>query len=86
MKNKKEVQAQARQERKEQQKINKNTFLMRNKGEKIKTPTILIVCEGENTEPSYFEQFKLTSATIIGEGYNAVSLVKQAEKLSKGHL
>jgi len=46
---------------------------------------ILIVCEGENTEPLYFEQFKLTTATIkaVGEGYNTTSLVGRAEKLSK---
>ena len=37
----------------------------------LEKPTILIVCEGENTEPSYFRQFKLSSATIkpVGEGY-----------------
>ena len=48
-------------------------------------PTILIVCEGENTEPSYFRQFRLSSATIkpVGEGYNTLSLVKRAIKLSK---
>lgn len=46
-------------------------------------PTILIVCEGENTEPSYFRQFKLTSATIkaVGNGSNTVSLVQEAIKL-----
>jgi len=48
-------------------------------------PTILIVCEGENTEPSYFRQFKLSSATIkpIGEGHNTLSLVKRTIQLSK---
>jgi hypothetical protein len=48
-------------------------------------PTILIVCEGRNTEPSYFRQFKLSSATIkaVGEGYNTLSLVKRAMQLSK---
>ncbi len=48
-------------------------------------PTILIVCEGKNTEPSYFKQFKLSSATVkaIGEGYNTVSLVKRTEQLAK---
>lgn len=48
-------------------------------------PTILIVCEGENTEPSYFQQFKLSSATIkpVGEGYNTLSLVKRAIQLSE---
>lgn len=46
-------------------------------------PTILIVCEGVNTEPSYFKQFKLTSATIkaLGNGNNTLSLVRQAIKL-----
>ena len=45
--------------------------------------TILIVCEGKNTEPSYFNQFRLTSAKIkaVGKGYNTVSLVQQAIKL-----
>jgi hypothetical protein len=48
-------------------------------------PTILIVCEGKNTEPSYFKQFRLSSATIkpIGEGYNTISLVNRAIKLSQ---
>lgn len=51
----------------------------------IVKPTILIVCEGENTEPSYFNQFKLSSATVkpIGEGYNTLSLVNRAIQLSK---
>ncbi len=48
-------------------------------------PTILIVCEGENTEPSYFKQFRLTSAKIIaiGEGYNTLSLIEQAAKIQE---
>jgi hypothetical protein len=48
-------------------------------------PFILIVCEGQNTEPSYFRQFRLSSADIapIGVGYNTVSLVEKAEALSK---
>ncbi len=52
---------------------------------KTEKPTILIVCEGKNTEPSYFRQFKLTSATIkaIGNGFNTISLVKEAIKYSK---
>lgn len=60
-------------------------FLERAKPTKKEKPTILIVCEGKNTEPSYFEQFKLTLATIktVGKGYNTVSLVKQAIKLKK---
>lgn len=52
---------------------------------KLEKPTILIVCEGKNTEPSYFRHFKLTSATIraIGNGYNTTSLVNQAIVLSQ---
>lgn len=48
-------------------------------------PLILIVCEGQNTEPSYFNQFRLSSATIksVGEGYNTVSLVNRAMKLAE---
>jgi hypothetical protein len=35
------------------------------------------------TEPSYFHQFRLTSATIkaVGEGYNTVTLVQRAIEL-----
>jgi hypothetical protein len=51
---------------------------------RIEKPVILVVCEGENTEPSYFRQFRLASATIkaVGEGYNTVSLVNRAEQLA----
>lgn len=47
-------------------------------------PKFLIVCEGANTEPTYFNQFRLSSATIksIGEGYNTLTLVKRAQELS----
>lgn len=60
-------------------------ILDRGKPTKEEKPTILIVCEGKNTEPSYFKQFKLSSATIkvVGEGCNTVSLVKQAIALNK---
>ena len=60
-------------------------ILERGKPTKKGKPTILIVCEGENTEPSYFDQFKLSLATIktVGKGFNTVSLVKQAIELSK---
>lgn len=48
-------------------------------------PIILIVCEGKNTEPSYFRQFKLSTVKIrpLGTGFNTLSLVKNAIKLSK---
>lgn len=59
--------------------------LERNIPSKIEKPTILIVCEGENTEPSYFRQFRLSSATIkaVGEGYNTISLVQRAVAIAQ---
>lgn len=47
--------------------------------------TILIVCEGENTEPDYFRRFRVASATVevVGTGYNTVSLVKRAIELNR---
>lgn len=48
---------------------------------------ILIVCEGEKTEPNYFLSFPvnktLVNVKVSGEGRNTRSLVKQAEKLAK---
>lgn len=43
------------------------------------------MCEGENAEPCYFRQFKLSSATIkpMGEEYKTVSLVKRTKDLDK---
>lgn len=48
-------------------------------------PSILIVCEGKNTEPSYFNQFRLSSAKVkpVGVGYNTISLVNRAIYLSE---
>lgn len=59
--------------------------LSRKKASKAPLPTILIVCEGENTEPSYFRQLRCTSVTIkpVGEGYNTISLVERAQELSR---
>lgn len=47
-------------------------------------PSILIVCEGENTEPSYFNAFKFKSAKIeaVGEGYNTTSLIDRTIALA----
>ena len=46
-------------------------------------PKILIVCEGEKTEPYYFKSFKITSAKIkiCGVGMNTESLVKHTKDL-----
>ncbi len=42
--------------------------------------SILIVCEGEKTEPNYFRAFRLSSAAVRVEGWgaNTLSLVKKA--------
>jgi len=49
-------------------------------------PRILIVCEGQKTEPNYFASFpvkgKLVDVQIEGEGRNTVSLVKKAKSLA----
>ena len=54
--------------------------LRRTSGLRTVKQTFLIVCEGEVTEPEYFNAFRLTSANVkaIGEGMNTVSLVQEA--------
>jgi hypothetical protein len=86
MKNKKGEQIESKRRHKERLKSNRRiepTF-DRPEPKLIEKPTILIVCEGENTEPSYFKQFRLSSATIkpVGEGYNTVSLVNRAIQMA----
>jgi len=85
MKNKKSLQIEAKKKHKlslssAKSKRRDEPELERAEAIKLEKPTILIVCEGKNTEPSYFEQFKLSSATItaLGNGNNTVSLVNQA--------
>jgi|TARA_R100000501_G_C2623772_1_gene116942 hypothetical protein len=87
MKNKKALQKEAREKHRKFLRKNRKDEpeLDRNKPSKYEKPTILIVCEGKNTEPSYFRQFKLTTAEVkpIGEGYNTVTLVNRAIELSQ---
>jgi hypothetical protein len=89
MKDKKAEQIAAKDRHKEQLKVQRRRVPNLERKEPLlsEKPTILIVCEGENTEPSYFKQFRLSSATIkpVGEGYNTVSLVNRAIQIaSKG--
>lgn len=58
----------------------KDHSVRRRAGFKPVKKTILIVCEGENTEPEYFNAFRLTSATVkaIGKGLGTMSLVREA--------
>jgi hypothetical protein len=87
MKNKRAEQAADREKHRQALKAQKRAepTLQRAEPVLLQKPTILIVCEGKNTEPSYFKQFRLSSATIkpVGEGYNTVSLVNRAIELSK---
>lgn len=66
MKNKRAEQIAANKAHKESLKIKRRLepVLERSEAKIPERPTILVVCEGENTEPSYFRQFKLSSATI----------------------
>ena len=83
MKDKKAEQAADKERHKEQLKAKRRTETSLERPAPVLTekPTILIVCEGKNTEPSYFNQFRLSSATIkpVGEGFNTISLA--ADKL-----
>jgi hypothetical protein len=87
MKDKKAEQKAAKQKHREQLKSQRRIepSLERPVAELTEKPYILIVCEGENTEPSYFNQFRITSAKVksVGEGYNTVSLVNRALALAQ---
>ncbi len=87
MKDKKAEQKAAKQKHIEllKAKRRKEPSLERPVAELTEKPSILIVCEGENTEPSYFNQFRITSAKVksVGEGYNTVSLVNRAFVLAQ---
>ncbi len=87
MKNKNAIQQAKREQHRALMKAQrrKEPVLTRVAPELVEKPSILIVCEGENTEPSYFNQFRVTSATVksVGAGCNTVSLVKRTIQLSK---
>jgi len=65
----------------------KEPKIARRKGSLDTRPNILIVCEGQNTEPGYFKMFRLASAKVevVGTGYNTLSLVKRAIVLKNKH-
>lgn len=49
--------------------------------------SFLIITEGVNTEPEYFNAFRLTSATVraLGQGMSTISLVRKAIKIRDGY-
>lgn len=67
--------------------------LKRRTGYRVPKQSFLIICEGVNTEPDYFNAFRLTSASVkaVGKGLNTIRLVHEAfiireEERRKGHL
>ncbi|MGB1206797.1 MAG: RloB family protein [Chitinophagales bacterium] len=75
---------QRRAERREQKRRKRQaTALEREEATEKKRKSILIYCEGGNTEPSYFRQFRILNADIkaFGEGRNTISLVKRAKRI-----
>lgn len=92
MKNKKAVQEAQRQETKQQlseakrkKRMEGGNVQRRNIDVKEEKHSFLIVCEGQNTEKSYFDQFKIPTAeiTTIGTGHNTVSLVEYTKKYAE---
>ena len=85
MKNKKQEQVENKKRHKDGLKRRGEPDLTRSAPSKLEKPLILIVCEGQNTEKSYFDQFRLTSAQLVtlGKGYNTISLVNEALRLSQ---
>lgn len=65
----------------------KDSGYSRKSGKRNVKQSFLIVTEGINTEPDYFNTFRLTSATIrtIGEGMSTVSLVRKAMRIRDGY-
>ena len=66
--------------RKVEAKRHSSNNLVRRQGLREIKQTFLIVCEGECTEPDYFNAFRLTTASVrtIGQAMNTVSLVNKA--------
>ena len=71
--------------RKNRRKTRNSKSYFRKQNRRQKRKTFLIVCEGTKTEPNYFESFRVSRhiVEIVGAGYNTLSLVKEAMKLSK---
>ena len=79
--------------RKVEAKRHSSNNLVRRQGLREIKQSFLIVCEGECTEPDYFNAFRLTTASVrtIGQAMNTVSLVnkaiciRKADKQKKGN-
>ena len=58
------------------------SYRQKNVGRK-KRKIILIVCEGEKTEPNYFDGFRLSVVHAFGTGKNTLSLVDETTRIKK---
>lgn len=63
----------------------RNRFFRRTGGKGKPFDRILIICEGEKTEPIYFRKFKVTSAhvEVVGTGSDTLELVQEALRLKE---
>lgn len=52
----------------------------RKQANKSSIDTIHILCEGEKTEPNYFENFRLKNVSVCGRGEDPSQLIKKAKK------
>lgn len=66
-------------------KQHKNSYKRKTGQRGLPKQRILIVCEGEKTEPEYFKAFRISSAVIKieGTGANTFSLVQKAIQIQK---
>jgi hypothetical protein len=68
--------------------LKKRRLEKRSRNRRYEKPLILIVCEGEKTEPNYFKGFRLATKDVVdinisGIGKNTVSLIKETERIKK---
>lgn len=93
-KEEKEKKAAEKLEKKLARRMNKRVPIDLERNEELilaELPTkVLIVCEGQNTEPSYFKElarfYELTfidKKNIVGTGYTQKRIVEEAERLNK---
>lgn len=70
--------------RRSRSKRNAHSYVRQQKSRELRK-RFLLVCEGEKTEPNYFEGFRVPREIIEikGLGYNTLSLVREAVKLAK---
>lgn len=68
--------------------INAEPILLKAGGQIPLQKTMLIVCEGKNTEVDYFEKFHIPGITIVpvGTGLSTTTLVRNVESIKEQHL